>query len=203
LSGQWSAALRLGAAGVLLSSRSIPSWAEAPLAAPTALPVYTSPRHDFEFAYAAMLVNCAVHSTDTGDRAAWAPSPSCQSAICEDADVPLASTLACIAYPQSEFSRKPAFGGGGNPSNAPSGELTIAGKPAAAFRSVDHWMMHARIAVIDRVFHARRCYELGIQRLAVNTATFDAGSFEEFTARDEAKVQQALGQALQTLRFLH
>ncbi len=228
------AALRIGAAAALVSCWSMPLHSEAPPPDRTALQVFASPQHDFQFSYAPPLVQCAAQSNGADGGSAWTPFPACQTAVCEDADVLSASTLACIAYPQAQFARKPAFGAGAfyiasvtaptdahaclsadpgwdledAPAPGPAdgiqgGEPTIAGETAARFRSVDHWMMHARTSVIFRIFHARKCYELGIQRVEVNTGAFDPGSFEAFTPADQARVEQALEQVLRSLQFLN
>jgi hypothetical protein len=45
--------------------------------------------------------------------------------------------------------------------------------------------------------------EIGIQRVQVNTTAYDPGTFEEVTARDDAKVQHRLGRELRSFRYLN
>jgi hypothetical protein len=226
------AALRFGAVAALLSCWWVPLHAQAPPSERSAPQVFASPQHDFQLSYPPPLVQCAAQSNGADGESAWTPFPACQTAVCEDADVLSANTLACIAYPQTEFARKPAFGAGAfyialvtapgdarsclsadpgwdleevpaSGSAAAPAQPTIGGETAARFRSVDHWMMHARSSVIYRVYHARKCYELGVQRVEVNTGAFDPGSFEAFTPADQARVEQALDLVLRSLRFLN
>jgi len=197
--------------------------AEAPTAAasPATAKVFTSPAGEFQIAFDPVLVQCARRTAAADDGSAWTPLPSCLNTVCEDADSPGASTLVCIAYPGERFSKKPAFGAAAffvaKLSSAPTetscatadpgwdvesrASVMISGLPAVQFHTVDHWMMHAKNSTIYRSFDRQKCFEFGIQRLQINTGAYDAGSFDEFTAQDDAEVQQALDRVLQSLRF--
>jgi len=195
----------------------------SPLLAQTTTQVFTTPKGAFQFNYDSPLVRCARVPTSAEGGNEWIPFPSCQNGVCEDQALPSASTAACVAYPHDEFSKKVAFGAAAffvaeveSGSTAPvclqadpawqtesSANSTLADEPSAQFRTVDHWMMHARDSVIYRVFHQGKCYEIGIQRVQVNTTAYDPGTFEEFTARDDARVEHRLGQVLRSFRFLN
>jgi hypothetical protein len=191
--------------------------------AQTPAQVVASPRGEFQMAYSPPLVRCERRSTEPADGGAWLPKSSCRSDVCEDQDSPSAGTVVCLAYAGEEFSEKVAFGAGaifvaevqessaeiscqqGQPGwiRRRTGKSTIADAPAAQFHASERWMMHSRDSVIYRVFHRGKCYEIGIQRVHNSTGPYEPGTFQEFTPQDEAKVQQRLGQALRTFRFLN
>ncbi len=190
--------------------------------AQTPAEVFTSPKGEFRLTYSPPLVRCARNPTQPVEGGAWLPD-SCRREVCEDQSLPSASTIACVAYSGDEFSEKPGFGAGAlfvaGVANASTKELclqanpawniqsrgnsTIADEPSAQFHTVENWMMHERVSIIDRVFHAGTCYEIGIQRVHVNTGAYESGTFKEFTSQDEAKVRQRLRRALQSFRFSH
>jgi hypothetical protein len=195
----------------------------AGLLAQAPVQVFTSPQGDFRFAYSPPLVRCARNATQPSDGGAWLPESWCRNDVCQDQALPSDSTVACLAYAGDEYSKKVAFGAGAffvaEVEKAATEKLCLQGdagwtrqsigiskftdEPSAQFRTTDRWMMHSRDSVIDRVFHRGTCYEIGIQRVHNNTEPYDPGSFEEFTARDEATVQHRLRQALQSFRFLN
>lgn len=184
---------------------------------------FTSPKGEFQLAYSPSLVQCARDPTQAADHSSWVPDSWCHNSVCEDLESPSTGTVACFAFIGDAFSRKVAFGAGalfvaevadaatassclqGDPgwNVQGTGETKIASLPSAQFRTVANWMMHSRDSDIYRVFHRGKCYEIGTQRVHNGTAPYDAGTFKEFTARDEATVQRALRQALQSFRFLN
>jgi len=182
----------------------------------------TSPKGEFRMAYAPPLVRCLRDPTHPVEDGAWLPD-SCRREVCEDQALPSASTVVCVGYAGDEFSEKVAFGAGAffvaEVAKASTKELCLQGerdwniqsrvastindKSAAQFRTTENWMMHSRDSVIERVFNNGACYEIGIQRVHNSTGPFEAGTFKEFTAQDEATVQHRLREALQSFRFLN
>ncbi|MGC1521038.1 MAG: hypothetical protein WA803_05815 [Steroidobacteraceae bacterium] len=184
--------------------------------------VFTSPQGEFRIAYSLPLVRCLRDSAHPAQDGAWLPD-SCRREVCEDPALPSASTVACVAYGGDEFSQKVAFGAGAffvaAVAKASTKDLCLQGEadwniqsrvdstindePAVQFRTAENWMMHSRDSVIDRVFRRGACYEIGIQRVHNSTGPFEAGTFKEFTAQDEATVQHRLREVLRSFRFLN
>jgi hypothetical protein len=55
---------------------------------------------------------------------------------------------------------------------------------------------------IYRVFHADKCYELGIQEVETSTGGLDEGTFQEYTTQDAAEVDATLRLCLDSFKFL-
>ena len=216
MSASGNAPVRTSVAAILFYSLSTGLSAQSPAQ------VFTSPKGEFRMAYSPPLVRCLRDPTHPVEDGAWLPG-SCRREVCEDQALPSASTVVCVGYAGDEFSQKVAFGAGAvfvaEVAKASTKELCLQGerdwniqsrvastindKSAAQFRTTENWMMHSRDSVIERVFNNGACYEIGIQRVHNSTGPFEAGTFKEFTAQDEATVQRRLREALQSFRFLN
>jgi len=76
---------------------------------------------------------------------------------------------------------------------------------AKLFRISDAWMSGGQSGETYRVFHGKRCYELGIQERGVTSTGYDPEEFEEIekvAKDDDQKYGQLLPQALHSFRFL-
>jgi hypothetical protein len=216
VSASGDAPVRTSVAAILFYSLSTGLSAQSPAQ------VFTSPKGEFRMAYSPPLVRCLRDPTQPAQDGAWLPD-SCRREVCEDQALPAGSTVVCVGYAGDEFSEKVAFGAGAffvaRVAKASNKELCLQGErgwniksrvastinhePAARFRTTENWMMHSRDSVIERVFNDGACYEIGIQRVHNSTGPFEAGTFKEFTTRDEATVQHRLRETLQSFRFLN
>jgi hypothetical protein len=176
---------------------------------------------DVSFEYSAPLVRCVPGRRGSLRIEWWAPETTCSPQLCEDQATPNVEVVACVAYPADEFRRKVAFAGAafsllevrsasadddclaGDPDwpIAERGEALIDDYPAEHFRLAEAWTSHHRQAEVYRVFANDRCFQLRIERVYRSTAPYQAGSFEDFTPQDDAKVQSRLQEVLQSVRF--
>jgi hypothetical protein len=79
---------------------------------------------------------------------------------------------------------------------------TIDGIPLRLFHISDAWASGSQGGDIYRTFHAKKCYELGVNQAWASTGGLDAGTFQEFTKEDERMVRLRLKEALNSFRFL-
>lgn len=192
-----------------------------PLTAQTNPQTFTSPDGDLQFKFSSALIHCTQGTFRNGD-ARWIED-SClsQGNLCDD-DSTKGTTIICLAYPNDKFKDKPAFIAavffvGLVPASTTqqaclegsqdwlvhdSRATKINGVSARLFHTSDAWMSGGESGEIYRVFHGNRCYELGIQEANSNTRGYDPGTFKEYTAQDEAKVQAAVHQPLNSFKFL-
>jgi hypothetical protein len=147
-----------------------------------------------------------------------------QAPMCTDPGVG-ATTIACYAYPKDEFRNKPAFTAATffvaeiaeltkekdclqgsqywNPGSIETAKVTkINGTIFKVFEVGGGWAGGGQWGLIYRTFHRNKCYELGIQNAAENPGGFDEGTFEEFTKKDNDKVEDRLNRVLNSFKFL-
>lgn len=151
------------------------------------------------------------------------PADECtsQDGVCDDA---LASsrTLACFAYPKGEFKDKPTFIAAAffvaEVEDSATGKACLAGSPnwlvnqtedtkingveLRVFHISDAWTSGGQTGDIYRVFHDKKCYELGIQAASTSSGAYDPGTVKEFTKQDWEAVSRRLKQVLNSFRFL-
>ncbi|MFY9530717.1 MAG: hypothetical protein WAR24_17585, partial [Candidatus Acidiferrales bacterium] len=70
------------------------------------------------------------------------------------------------------------------------------------FRISDAWTSGGQTGDIYRVFHDKKCYELGIQEANTSPGAYDPGTIKEFTKRDSDEVRARLKQALDSFIFI-
>lgn len=83
--------------------------------------------------------------------------------------------------------------------------VKINSSKAMLFHTGDAWLSGGLTAEIYRVFHHKKCYELGIQEAGVSLGPFDpedAAEIDRIAKEDEKKYGQLLPQALHSFRFL-
>ncbi len=185
------------------------------LSAQTILQTYTSKDGVLQFKYSRVLVHC------TPERGSWVPADACLSQLCDDPGGS-ATTFACFAYPKDNFKDKPTFIGaaffvaqvraatnqktcleGSQNWLIRSGQNTrINAISFKRFRISDAWTSGRQGGDIYRVFHDKKCYELGIQEAHASAGAFDPGTIKEFTKRDSDEVRTRLKQALDSFTFL-
>lgn len=173
------------------------------------------------FEYSAPLVRCVPSRRGSLRIERWAPETTCSAQLCEDQVTPNVDVIGCVAYPAEEFRRQVAFAGAAfsllEVRSASSDDDCLAGDadwpiaergyaliddyPAERFRLSEAWTSHHREAEVYRVFANERCFQLRLERVYRSTGPYDAGSFEEFTQQDDAKVQGLLLEALHSVRF--
>ncbi len=192
-------------------------WVAIALSAQTKLRTFTSPNGDFQFQYSSVLVHC------TQERGSWIPGDGCasQGGVCEDTDSP-ATTIICLAYPKTDFKDKPTFSAAAffaaEVPGATTAETCLAGTKdwliegsedtkvnsirAKVFHTSDNWLGGGITGDIYRVFHGKKCYELGIQEAHTSSGAYDPGTFKEFTQQDSDEVNARLHQALNSFTFL-
>jgi hypothetical protein len=78
----------------------------------------------------------------------------------------------------------------------------INGVSAKLFHASDAWLSGGESGEIYRAFQNDRCYELGIQEVEASTGGLDPGTFQRYTAQDEAEVRATLQQPLDSFNFL-
>ena len=187
------------------------------LSAQTTLQTFTSQDGVFQFKYSPVLVRC------TPERGSWVPADVClsQDGVCDDAGSS-ATTFACFAYPKDNFKDKPTFTaavffvaqvGAATTQKAclegsqywliRSAQSTrINATSFKRFRISDAWTSGRQTGDIYRVFHDKKCYELGIQEASTSPGAYDAATIKEFTKRDSDEVRARLRQALDSFTFL-
>jgi hypothetical protein len=192
------------------------------LSAQTTLRTFTSEDSVFQFKYSPVLVHCALQRPEKGEGGSWVPAETCSSrgVVCDDEDSP-ATTIACFAYPKDNFRDKPTFSAAaffvGEVSAAATQQACLEGSQnwliqAAQntrinsvdfkhFRISNAWTSHSQTGDMYRVFHNKKCYELGIQEVKTSAGAYDPGTIKEFTKRDEAEVRTRLKQALNSFTF--
>jgi hypothetical protein len=193
-----------------------------PLIAQTDLQTFTSPDGAFRFKHSPALIHCTRGPVRPGANVGWIEE-SClsQGDLCDD-DATTGTTITCFAYPKDRFKDKPQFVAavffvGLVPAAATQKSCRessqdglvidahatkINGITASLFHSSDAWTSGGESGEIYRVFHANKCYELGIQEAEASTGGLDPGTFQEYTAQDAAEVQATLKQALDSFTFL-
>ena len=191
--------------------------------AQTDLQTFTSPEGVFRFKYSRTLVRCTLErSQESLWASSWAPADACMSpaGVCDDAEGS-ASTIACFAYPKDKFKEKPTFSAaaffiaevlegtqeaclaGSRHWLIPSAETTkINAVTFRLFRISDSWTSGGQTGEIYRVFHNKKCYEVGVQEAHTSSAAYDPGTIKEFTKQDQDEVHNRLKQALDSFRFL-
>jgi hypothetical protein len=192
-----------------------------PLCAQTNPQTFTSPSNDFHFQYSAALIHCTRGSIRPGARVAWLED-SClsQGDICDN-DATTGVTVVCLAYPKDKLQDKPGFiaavffvrsdpeartqkarvEGSQDWLVHDSRAAKIDGISAKLFHTSDAWMSGSESGEVYRVFHNDKCYELGILEADSNQASYDPGTFKEYTAKDAVKVHASLQQALNSFQF--
>jgi hypothetical protein len=91
------------------------------------------------------------------------------------------------------------------PSTTRGQDTRIDSVRAKLFRISDAWLSGGQSGEIYRVFHRRKCYELGINEAGVNSTPFDPAEFEEIekvAIEDDEKYSPLLTLALHSFRFL-
>jgi hypothetical protein len=185
---------------------------------------FTSPDGVFQFNYSRVLVRCTLHGgSEEGYSGSWVPSEDCnsQAGLCDDV-ASAASTIICLAYPKDTFKEKPTFSGaalflaeiGAASTSQPCLEgskkwliegtksVRVGSVKANYFRISDAWTSGGQTGDIYRVFHRKKCYELGIQQAGTSAAAYDPGNIKEFTKQDQDKVYTCLKKAVDSFRFL-
>jgi hypothetical protein len=192
-------------------------WLAIAVSPQTKLRTFTSPDRAFQFQYSPVLIRC------TQERGSWIPGDACssQGGLCEDTDSP-AATIACFAYPKTDFKDKPTFSAAAffvaEVPGAATAEACLAGTQdwliegaentkinsirAKLFHISDNWLSGGETGDIYRVFHAKKCYELGVQEAHTSSGAFDPGTFKEFTQQDSKEVTARLTQALNSFTFI-
>ena len=195
-----------------------------PLAAQTDLKTFTSPDGSFQFKYSPVLVHCKLEEPREGSLGDWVPADSCssQGGLCDDVGSSDATTLVCLGYPRNRFKDKPTFSGAAfflaelpavttrrtclkgseNWVIESVRNVRIDSRPARLFRVDDTWTSHRETGEIYRIFHAGKCYELGIRQVSTSLGTYDPGAIKPFTRRDLAEVRRNLRYGLDSFRFL-
>ncbi len=182
------------------------------LSAQASLKTFTSSDGVFQFRYSQILIHC------TPERGSWTPAEACSR--CDD--LSSSGSMVCFAYPRDKFKNKPAFGGAAflvaKIKDATTEKACLAGEKwlvhsienkeihgirFKVFDISDAWTSGSEGGEIYRTFHDSECYELGIQQVWVSTGGLDAGTFQEFTKRDERMVRLPLRQALDSFRFVN
>jgi hypothetical protein len=190
------------------------------LPAQTTLQTFTSQDGVFQFGYSPVLVHCTSQQSEEGYPGSWIPRDCVsQGGVCDDAGSS-ASTIACFAYPKDDFKDKPEFVAAAffvaevraatTPESCLKGSQNwlirsdqsamVSSILARRFRISDAWLGHYHTGDIYRVFHNKKCYELGIQE--TGTTVYDPKDIKEFTKQDSAKVRARLEQARDSFTFL-
>jgi hypothetical protein len=194
-----------------------------PLFAQTSPSTFTSPDRVFRFQYSRLLVRCIPEPSQEGYSGSWDPADACmsQAGVCDDA-ASSDSTVVCFAYPKNKFKDKPTFSAAAffvaevrkatTQANCLAGSkywrtpntanVTINGLRFKLFHISDSWLSGGQVGDIYRVFHRKRCYELGIQQAGTSLGAYGAGTIKEFTKRDQGEVHACLKQTLDSFRFL-
>jgi hypothetical protein len=84
-------------------------------------------------------------------------------------------------------------------------DTTVGSVRAKLFRVSDSWTSGGQSGEIYRVFHDKKCYELGIQEAGATSTAFGSEEFkkiEEVASEDEKKYGPILSQALPSFRFI-
>ena len=192
------------------------------LPAQTTLQTFTSQDGVFKFQYSRALVHCTSQKSEEGYPGSWVPADSCssQGGVCDDAGSS-ATTIACFAYPKDDFKDKPEFVAAAffvaevraatTPKSCLEGSQNwlirsdqnamVSSILARRFRTSDAWTGHYHTGDICRVFHNKKCYELGIQE--TGTTVYDPKDIKEFTKQDSAKVRARLEEARDSFTFLN
>jgi hypothetical protein len=193
-----------------------------PLLAQTDRHTYTSADGAVQFKYSPALIHCTRGPVRPGANVGWIED-SClsQADLCDD-DATKGTTIACFAYPNDKFKDKPQFSAAvffvGLVPVAKTQETCldaaqewlvhdsratkINGISARLFHTSDAWMSGGESGEIYRVFHADKCYELGIQEVETSTGGLDEGTFQEYTTQDAAEVDATLRLCLDSFKFL-
>ena len=143
-----------------------------------------------------------------------------QEGVCDDA-AGSASTIACFAYPKDKFKEKPTFSAAAffvAEILEATQEVCLAGSQQwlflspettkinavtfRLFRISDSWTSGGQTGEIYRVFHNKKCYEVGIQEAHTSSAAYDPETIKEFSKQDQDEVHGRLKQALDSFRFL-
>ena len=150
-------------------------------------------------------------------------SCSSQAGIC-GAPSSIGNSVACFAYPKGKFKEKKTFSAAAffvseigdattekdclqgspywNMDDIKTGSATLNGVTFKVFEVDQHWLGGGQGGPVYRAFHAKKCYELGIQTAGSSPGNYDPGTFKEFTQRDRNEVQGRLKQALSSFRFV-
>ncbi|MFZ3216238.1 MAG: hypothetical protein WA192_09285 [Candidatus Acidiferrales bacterium] len=192
------------------------------MCAQTKLQTFTSPDGVFQFKYSPALVHCTRGRTKAGDPGSWLQAEcSSQDPVCDD-DASSGATIVCFAYPKDKFKNKPAFDASAffvaevpaaaTPKACLEGSqdwlvgdsqaAAINGIKSKVFHTSDAWLGGGIDGEIYRVFHANKCYEIGIQDATSSTGSYDPGTFEEFTEHDAVEVRARLQEPLDSFTFL-
>lgn len=183
------------------------------LAAQAKLQTFSSPDGVFQFTHSNILIRCMT------EKGFWAPVKSC-SGLCDD--IASSGTVVCFAYPRDRFTTKPNFGGAaffvaeinqatdekaclaGDTNWLVHGteNTNINGVDFKVFHVSDAWLSGSQGGDIYRTFHEKKCYEVSVQQVWVSTGGLDAGTFEEFTKKDQHMVRLRLKEALDSFQFL-
>jgi hypothetical protein len=143
-----------------------------------------------------------------------------QAGVCDDA-AGSANTIACFAYPKNKLKEKPTFSAAAffvaevleatqeaclagsqrwlilSPETTKINAVTF-----RLFRITDSWTSGGQTGEIYRVFHNKKCYEVGIQEAYTSSGAYEPGTIKEFTKQDQDEVHGRLKQALDSFRFL-
>jgi hypothetical protein len=191
-------------------------WLLVALSPPASLKTFTSSDGGFRFQYSDILVDCTA-SQNSATSSCMSQGNVCIGPGSEGA------TLACFAYPNERFQEKPAFVTATfYVSRIPAATMeerclekspnwyVISSKASTTtinhivfktFEIGDNWTSGGQYGPVYRTFHARRCYELGIQNV-ISRAEYDPGTVKQFTKRDSDQVENCLRQALNSFVFL-
>lgn len=187
---------------------------------------FTSPDAIFRFRHSPRLIDCTKLVPTPGILPSLSVPDGCmsQGPMCTSAE-PEAKTLACYGYPKGEFKRKPEFISATffvaeikgtseknclqrsqwwDPRKDPE-KATVTSINGTAFKVFEFdggWAGGGQGGRAYRAFHHGKCYELGIQMAFENSGKYDPGTIEEWTKRDEERVERVLNEPLHTFTFL-
>jgi hypothetical protein len=185
---------------------------------------FISPDGVFQFNYSRVLVRCTLEvGGEEGYPGSWVPSEDCnsQAGLCDDV-ASAANTIICLAYPKDTFKEKPKFSGAalflaeiGAASTSQAclegsknwliegtKSVRVGSVKAKHFRTSDAWTSGGQTGDIYRVFHGKKCYELGIQQAGTSAGAYNPGTIKEFTKQDQDMVYTCLKKAVDSFRFL-
>ena len=183
---------------------------------------FISPDGVFRLKYSRALVRCTLEGGREGYPGSWVPSEDCnsQGGLCDDI-ASAANTIVCFTYPKDNFKDKPTFSGAAlflaEIGAASTSQACLEGSKnwliegtqsvrvdsieAKHFRTSDAWTSGGQTGDIYRVFHRKKCYELGIQLAGTSAGAYDPGTIKDFT-KDQDEVYTRLKQALDSFHFL-
>jgi hypothetical protein len=187
------------------------------------LQTFTSEDGVFQFKYSPKLVHCTVQRAPNGHGSGWVPADSCisQDELCDDDDAGVV-TIACFAYPKSEFKNKPEFDAAAffvarlpaettaqaclEPAKDwqvhKTENATIGSVSGRLFHTRDQWMNGHQEGNVYRVFHGGVCYQLDIEEATSDDDVHVTATSEEFTRQDRAEVRARLKEPLDSFTFL-